>query len=47
LLGHDLKDAALVDQWVHLAETEIDARTDVINFLVKGYITPYSKPVRS
>ncbi|KAG5650009.1 hypothetical protein H0H81_001087 [Sphagnurus paluster] len=47
LLGGDLKDAALIDQWVHLADTEVDAYTGLVFQLVNGYLTPYNKPIHN
>ncbi|KAF8056035.1 elongation factor 1-gamma [Lyophyllum atratum] len=47
LLGGDLKESALVDQWIHLADTEVDAYTSLIYQLLNGYITPYNKPIHS
>src|SRR5690348_7858915 len=44
LLGRTLEDAALIDQWVHLAESEVDVPVAYINLMVNGKI-PYSKPV--
>ncbi|KAJ7134365.1 hypothetical protein C8R44DRAFT_956162 [Mycena epipterygia] len=38
------EEAALVDQWVHVMETEVDAFTSIIVNLVAGRISPYSKP---
>ncbi|KAF8890750.1 elongation factor 1-gamma [Infundibulicybe gibba] len=46
LLGGDAHDTALVDQWVHLVESEVDMNTDIANLLVRGVI-PYSKPVHT
>lgn len=45
LLGHSQEDAALVDQWIHLVETEVAIATDNIRFLLDGRISPYSKSV--
>ncbi|KAJ8454595.1 hypothetical protein ONZ45_g19245 [Pleurotus djamor] len=45
LLGADLKESALVDQWAHLAESEVDANVSLIFQLCKGIITPYNKPI--
>ncbi|CAK5271269.1 unnamed protein product [Mycena citricolor] len=47
LLGKDAKDAALIDQWVHLAETEVDVNTSQITGLLNGWVTPYSKPIHN
>jgi elongation factor 1-gamma len=44
LLGGSLEDAALIDQWVHLSESEVDSFTDFIRALCKG-LYPYNKPV--
>ncbi|KAG7087787.1 hypothetical protein E1B28_013728 [Marasmius oreades] len=43
LLGLTPEDAALVDQWVHLAESEVDFATDMILGMCKG-IYVYAKP---
>jgi len=47
LLGHSKEDAALVDQWIHLFETEADANTSLIQYLVGGHLAPYSKPIHN
>ncbi|CAK5269474.1 unnamed protein product [Mycena citricolor] len=47
LLGKSSEDAALIDQWVHLAESEVDAYTNLIKGLVAGRLTPYSKPIHN
>ncbi|RDB17542.1 Elongation factor 1-gamma [Hypsizygus marmoreus] len=47
LLGKDLKEAALVDQWVHLAEEEVDVYTALIKQFVSGQLTPYNKPIHT
>ncbi|KAJ8073075.1 hypothetical protein PM082_019943 [Marasmius tenuissimus] len=43
LLGATPEDAALIDQWIHLAESEIDANTELVMFQCKG-VMAYSKP---
>ena len=45
LLPADAKETALVDQWVHYAESEVENKQQFISGLVKGRITPYNKPV--
>ena len=47
LLGSNSKEAALVDQWVSFADSEIGAFTGVIYGLVSGRITPYAKPIHT
>ncbi|EJF60198.1 elongation factor 1-gamma [Dichomitus squalens] len=47
LLGTSTKEAALVDQWVSFADSEIGSFTGVIFGLVNGRITPYTKPVHT
>ncbi|KAG6915480.1 hypothetical protein DXG01_011311 [Tephrocybe rancida] len=47
LLGADPKDAALIDQWTHLAESEVDIYTSFVFGLVKGFVSPYSKPIHT
>ncbi|GLB44431.1 putative elongation factor 1-gamma [Lyophyllum shimeji] len=47
LLGNDLRETALVDQWVHLADTEVDLFTSCVMALVRGIVTPYSKPMHT
>ncbi|KAG2130349.1 glutathione S-transferase C-terminal-like protein [Suillus clintonianus] len=37
LLGHSVKDAALIDQWIHFAEHEINAYTDIIFQMIEGF----------
>ena len=46
LLGGDLKEAALVDQWVHLSESEVDVYTSLTFGLLRGYV-PYNKPIHT
>ncbi|GLB44432.1 putative elongation factor 1-gamma [Lyophyllum shimeji] len=45
LLGKTLEESALVDQWIHLTESEVDANTAVIGILLRGPGIPYSKPL--
>jgi len=47
LLGHTPKDAALIDQWVHLAESEVGDMTSFILYMVTGKLTPYNKPMHN
>ncbi|KAF8169915.1 hypothetical protein K438DRAFT_1967666 [Mycena galopus ATCC 62051] len=47
LLGHTKEDAALVDQWVHLAESEAVYNASQIGYLIRGLLTPYSKPIHN
>ncbi|KAJ6465720.1 elongation factor 1-gamma [Mycena sanguinolenta] len=47
LLGHTKEEAALVDQWIHLMESEAVYNTTQINYLVKGLLAPYSKPIHN
>ncbi|KAF5376646.1 hypothetical protein D9615_007879 [Tricholomella constricta] len=47
LLGGDLKASALVDQWIHLADAEVDIYTTLSGLLVRGVITPYNKPIHN
>ncbi|KAG6889325.1 hypothetical protein C0992_005651 [Termitomyces sp. T32_za158] len=47
LLGSDPKSAALIDQWMHLAELEVDLYTSLIRGLVSGAIVPYNKPIHT
>jgi len=46
LLGGSLEDAALVDQWVHLSESEVDAHTYAIQSICSG-LYPYNKPTHT
>ncbi|KAF9033181.1 elongation factor 1-gamma [Panaeolus papilionaceus] len=46
LLGGSIEEAALVDQWVHLVECEVDAHTSSVRLLVSGQI-PYNKPTHT
>ncbi|KAF8626684.1 hypothetical protein AX15_004768 [Amanita polypyramis BW_CC] len=46
LLGQDSKESALVDQWVHLAESEFDTSTDLIVAMLRHRL-PYNKPVHT
>ncbi|KAJ7063805.1 glutathione S-transferase C-terminal-like protein [Mycena amicta] len=45
LLGKTATDAALVDQWIHLGESEVDFFTNQINNLVHGTVGPYNKGI--
>ncbi|KAG5641525.1 hypothetical protein DXG03_004816 [Asterophora parasitica] len=47
LLGKDLQEATLVDQWIHLTESEVDLYTNLIGQLLRGFITPYNKPIHA
>ncbi|KAF8154270.1 elongation factor 1-gamma [Crassisporium funariophilum] len=42
LLGGSPEDAALIDQWVHLVETEVDAFTDLVRTICAN-VYPYNK----
>ncbi|XP_006455931.1 hypothetical protein AGABI2DRAFT_195231 [Agaricus bisporus var. bisporus H97] len=44
LLGGTPEEAALVDQWMHVVETEADTYDTWISFLVRGLV-PYNKPI--
>ncbi|TFK71221.1 elongation factor 1-gamma [Pluteus cervinus] len=46
LQGHTKEEAALVDQWIHLAESELDSLTDIILSLIRGGLG-YSKTVHT
>ncbi|KAF7966902.1 hypothetical protein HWV62_36615 [Athelia sp. TMB] len=46
LLGADPKDAALVDQWIHFSDTEIETPQTFVNYLLGGLI-PYLKPIHT
>jgi len=46
LLGKSPQDAALIDQWIHLSDSEVESYTGLIFQLVKGIIAPYNKPIR-
>ncbi|KAG6809684.1 hypothetical protein H0H92_015159, partial [Tricholoma furcatifolium] len=45
LLGKDAKEAALVEQWMHLTEVEVDINTNLIAQLVHGFFKPYNKSI--
>ncbi|KAF7373790.1 Elongation factor 1-gamma [Mycena sanguinolenta] len=47
LLGHTKEESALVDQWIHLTESEVVYNTTQIHYLVKGLLSPYSKPIHN
>ncbi|KAI6161526.1 glutathione S-transferase C-terminal-like protein, partial [Pisolithus thermaeus] len=46
LLGGTVEDAALVDQYVHFAETEIQTSLQYIYMMINGYI-PYNKGIHT
>ncbi|KAF8066931.1 hypothetical protein FPV67DRAFT_1497091 [Lyophyllum atratum] len=45
LFSKDLTEAGLIDQRIDLTESEVDQLTNLIDQLLPGAITPYSKPV--
>ena len=45
VLGSTPEEAALIDQWIHLAESEVDSFNSFIRGITGGRIA-YSKPVR-
>jgi len=47
LLGKDLKEAALIDQFIHLAEEEVGENARITLKLTLGKITPYNKPLQT
>jgi elongation factor 1-gamma len=47
LLGSSPEDAALIDQWIHLIETEFGLYTDQINAMAVAGRLPYSKPLHT
>ncbi|KAJ7836699.1 elongation factor 1-gamma [Mycena olivaceomarginata] len=47
LLGHSKEDAALIDQWIHLTDSEVTFNTSQIANLVAGKLAPYSKPIHT
>jgi hypothetical protein len=46
LYGKSPEDAALIDQWMHLMESEVEFNTQHINYFFIGWLAPYSMPVR-
>ncbi|KZP33184.1 eEF1-gamma domain-containing protein [Athelia psychrophila] len=46
LLGADAKDAALVDQWIHFSDTEVEVPQTFVNYMLGGGI-PYLKPIHT
>jgi elongation factor 1-gamma len=47
LLGKTAQDTALIEQWIHLSESEVEQYNTLIFHLVKGIITPYNKPIHT
>ncbi|KAJ7750899.1 elongation factor 1-gamma [Mycena metata] len=47
LLGNTREEAALIDQWMHLTESELDFHTTHIRLLLNGNPSPYSKPIHA
>jgi len=43
LLGKSQQDAALVDQWLHLSESEVETNSSLIFQLLNKMISPYNK----
>ncbi|KAF7311946.1 Glutathione S-transferase C-terminal-like protein [Mycena indigotica] len=46
LLGKNIQEAALVDQWVHLIE-EVNDNTENIDQILDGTLAPYSKSIHA
>ncbi|KAG8215327.1 hypothetical protein J3R82DRAFT_8919 [Butyriboletus roseoflavus] len=46
LLGTSLEEKALVDQWIHFAESEIDISTQLVNQMLRG-IFVYNKAIHN
>ncbi|PCH43228.1 elongation factor 1-gamma [Wolfiporia cocos MD-104 SS10] len=47
LLGSNIKEAALVDQWVSFSDSELNAPGRIVFQLLRGAITPYTKPLHT
>ncbi|KAJ7161121.1 glutathione S-transferase C-terminal-like protein [Mycena filopes] len=47
LLGKTLEETTLIEQWIHLADTELEVNTSHIQQLVSGILTPYSRPMHT
>jgi len=47
LLGGDLKESALIDQWIHLTDTEVALYVALCYQFVHGYLTPYNKAIHN
>ena len=47
LLGSGPKEYALIDQWMHLTETEVDTPTSLIRFMTAWPVYPYNETVCS
>ncbi|KAJ7459453.1 elongation factor 1-gamma [Mycena galericulata] len=48
LLGKSTEEAALIDQWVHVVDSEVHVNTKAISGLVSGKgLGPYSKPIHN
>ncbi|KAJ7261518.1 glutathione S-transferase C-terminal-like protein [Mycena rebaudengoi] len=45
LYGKSPEDAALIDQWMHLMESEVEFNTQHINYFFIGWLAPYSEPI--
>ncbi|KAJ7501060.1 glutathione S-transferase C-terminal-like protein [Mycena galericulata] len=45
LYGKSPEDAALIDQWMHLMESEVEFNVQHINYFFIGWLAPYSKPI--
>ena len=46
LLGNGPEEFALIDQWMHLAETEVDDYTSFVRYMTAWPVHPYNKAVR-
>jgi len=47
LLGSTPKEAALVDQWISFADSEIGTYTQLVRQLCTGTLSPYAKPLHT
>ncbi|KAJ7206665.1 elongation factor 1-gamma [Mycena pura] len=47
LLGHTAEDAALIDQWIHLIDSEVNNYTTQLNLLARGTLSPFSKTIHN
>jgi len=46
LFAHNPQDIGLVNQWIHLAESEVDSSTTII-YVLLHHVIPYSKPLHT
>ncbi|KZT00622.1 elongation factor 1-gamma [Laetiporus sulphureus 93-53] len=47
LMGENIKEAALIDQWASFSDSELNAPGRIVSQLLRGSIAPYTKPLHT